>query len=264
MPERDHPTTGEETADDATRADEDAARTRVRGALLGRPSRGQAVVAVLLAVLGFAAATQVSAIRSDDDFTGARRDELVQLLQTLAAAQDRVELQLAELEDTRDSLQLSTDQRQTALDEARRELDALRLLSGQVGATGPGVVITIQDPDGNVGDVSLLNVVEELRDAGAEAIEINNTVRVVAQTWFRTGPDPAEPSLVVDGQTLKPPYVLEAIGASDVLATVVGFPGGLRDEVEALGGTVTVTEIETLQIQSLAVERELDFAAPNA
>ncbi len=237
---------------------------RVRGALLRRPRRGQLVVAVLLALLGFAAAVQVGAVRSDDTYAGARRGDLVQLLQTLSAARDRATRQLAEVEDTRAALQVDSEQRQAALDEAQRQLEALLLLSGQVGATGPGVAITVQDPDGTIAARTLLNAVQELRDSGAEAIEINNSSRVVAQTWFGDGTDPADSSLVVDGATVSAPYVIEAIGAPETLAEAVRFPGGLGDEVEALGGTVAVAESDSLQVESLASERVTDFAEPAA
>lgn len=239
------------------------ARSRARRALSAVPGRGQVVVAVLLGLLGFAAAVQITAIDSDDDFAGARRDDLVQLLQTLSAAQDRATRQLGDLENTRDALQASSDQRQTALDAARRQLESLRLLAGQVAATGPGVVITIQDPDGNVASRTLLNVVEELRDAGGEAIEVNNTARVVAQTWFGEGPDPADAALVVDGEPVSAPYVLEVIGDPGTLADAVQFPGGLDDEVTALGGTVAVTQSDSLQIESLTTARDTGFAEPS-
>ena len=237
-------------------------RTRALGALLGRPGRGQAVVAVLLALLGFAAAVQVRVVDSDSAYTGARRDDLVELLQTLSAAQDRAEAQLAELEDTRLALQASSDQRQTALEEAQVQLDALQLLSGQVAATGPGVRITVADADGTVGAATLLNAVEELRDAGAEAIEINNVARVVAQTWFGDGRPSAGAALVVDERTVTAPYVIEAIADPATLAEAVTFPGGLTDEVEALGGTVTVAQAEALQVESLAPERTTEYAEP--
>lgn len=237
------------------------ARRRASGAIR-RPGRGQLVVAVLLALLGFAAAVQVRSLRVDDDFAGARRGDLVQLLQTLSAAQTRAARQLNELQATRDALEASTDQRAAALEDARRQLEVLQLLSGQVAATGPGVAITIKDPGGNIGARTLLNAVGELRDAGAEAIEINNSVRVVAQTWFGEGPDPADPSLSVDGRTVSAPYVIEAIGSPQTLAEAVTFPGGLADEAEALGGTVAVTELDSIQIESLAPAPDPDYAEP--
>lgn len=235
---------------------------RVARSVVARPSRGQAVVGVLLAVLGFAAAVQVSEVDSDDAYSGTRREDLVQLLQSLSVAQDRAAGRLADLEETRDALQLSTEQRQAALLESQERLDSLRLLSGQVAAVGPGVRITIDDPDGTVGAATLLNAVEELRDSGAEAIEVNEAARVVAQTWFGDGPDPADASLVVDSRTVSAPYVVEVIGDPATLAEATAFPGGLTDEAEALGGTVSVVTSDELRVESLAPARATSFAEP--
>jgi len=238
-------------------------RRRLLGALRAHPSRGQAVAGVLLALLGFAAAVQVNAVRSDTPYAGARRDDLVQLLQSLSAAQDRAASQLAELEDTRDALEESTDQRATALQEAKSQLEALQILSGTVGATGPGIRITIRDPDGTVGARTLLNAVEELRDAGAEAVEINDDARVVAQTYLSDGADLTDGELIVDGRPVRAPYVLEAIGSTETLSEAVVFPGGLTDEVEALGGTVTVETSDEIEIASLAPEPDTEFVEPS-
>lgn len=235
---------------------------RVRRGFAARPSRSQAVVAVLLALLGFAGTVQVSAVRSDDAYAGTRRDDLVQLLQSLSVAQSRASDQLAELEQTRDALQLSSQQRRVALEESQDRLEALRLLSGRSSAIGPGVTITIKDPDGTVAAATLLNAVEELRDSGAEAIEINDSARVVAQTWFADGADPADATLVVDSRAVSAPYVVDVIGDPDTLVEAVAFPGGLTDEVEALGGTVTIAKSDELQVESLAPERAVTFGEP--
>ena len=60
-------------------------------------------------------------------------------------------------------------------------------------ATGPGIELTISDPNGKVGPDVLLDALQELRDAGAEAVEISSldgpAVRVVASTSFV---DPAD------------------------------------------------------------------------
>ena len=98
--------------------------------------------------------------------------------------------------------------------------------------------MTIADPQASVTASSLLNGVEELRDAGAEAIQIGGTVRVVQSSWFGGPPG----ALTVDGTPIQPPYVIRAIGSAHTLSDAVGFPGGLTDEINALGGNVTVQE----------------------
>ncbi|MDF2967806.1 MAG: hypothetical protein K0Q93_1584 [Nocardioidaceae bacterium] len=232
-------------------------------ALRRRPGRGQTVAGVLLALLGFAAAVQVNAVNSDTPYAGTRRDDLVQLLQTLSAAQDRSSRQLAELRATRDSLVASTDQRAAALEEAQAQLEAVQVLAGTVGVAGPGVVITIDDPTDSVSSLELLNAIQELRDAGAEAIEINDTARVVAQTAVGDGTSLSDGRLTVGSETVTAPYVIEAIGNPDTLSAAVAFRGGLTDDVEVVGGTVTVDTPDEVRITSLAPEAETDFVQPS-
>ena len=145
-------------------------------------------MAVLLAVLGFAAATQIQLTRTDDDFSGQRREDLVELLDSLSAA-ERPGPHPARRAggDPRPTCSRSSQRRAAAIEEGQNRLDVLGILAGTVAATGPGVTVTIDDPDGTVTAADLLDGVEELRDAGAEAIEINDSVRVVASTSFTDG-----------------------------------------------------------------------------
>jgi uncharacterized protein YlxW (UPF0749 family) len=155
-------------------------------------------------------------------------------------------------------LESTTDNRRAALQEARAEATTLAILTGTVPATGPGVVIRIDDPDGAVGAATMLNAIQELRDAGAESIEINDSARVVAQTYFAD----RDGSLTVDGDPLRPPYVIDAIGSPPTLSVAVVFPGGLEDEVRALGGTVEVQQVEAVDVTSLAEQRTPEYAQP--
>ncbi|MGI8986889.1 MAG: DUF881 domain-containing protein, partial [Nocardioidaceae bacterium] len=225
---------------------------------LSRVPRPQVVVALLLAVLGFATALQLRSNSVDDGYAGTRRGDLVQLLDSLDTANQRAQSQILELEATRRELLDSSTQTQAALEEARLEVDTLAILSGAVGATGPGVRIVVEDPTGQVGASVMLNVIEELRDAGAEAMEINDQVRVVAQTFFA---DDGE-GMTVDGIQASPPYVIDAIGDASTLAVATSFPGGLEDIVATVDGTVEVQVLDEVEVTALSVSREPDYARP--
>jgi uncharacterized protein YlxW (UPF0749 family) len=233
-------------------------RDRLMRALSGKPSRAQVLVAVLLFVLGAAAATQIRLTRADNDFSGQRREDLVDLLDSLSSANDRARTQLDELEETRTNLQSSSQRRAAAVEEGQKRLTVLGILSGTVPATGPGVTITISDPDGSVTGATLLDGVEELRDAGAEAIEINDSVRVVASTWFTDG----DGQVTVDGEAVRPPYVIDAIGGSHTLSEAVIFRGGFRDTVERDGGTVDIQEADVVEVGSLHTITQPEYAQP--
>ena len=234
-------------------------RDRLRAATRPRLSRAQVVVGVLLGALGFAGAAQVHAAGSDQAYAGARRQDLVLLLDSLESAMRRTTAQIADLEQTRRELAASSDRQDAALVRAREQLQVLGVLAGTVRAVGPGVEITIEDPALAISSATLLNAVEELRDAGAEAIEVNDTARVVAQTALVDTPSGA---VLVGGEPVRPPYRLEAIGAPHTLSEAVIFPGGLRDEVAALGGSVEVQRVPALRIDSLHVAKPPQYAAP--
>ncbi len=216
------------------------------------------MVAVLLGVLGFAAAVQIQLTREDEDFSGQRRQDLVLILDGLAGTIERTESRLTDLQETRDELRSSSDRRQAALDEAESRLTVLGVLSGTVPAEGPGITVTIDDPDGTVRAATLLNGIEELRGAGAEAMEINDSVRVVASTWLTD-----EESVIVAGGTeIRAPYVIDAIGSPRTLGEAVIFPGGFADGVERDGGTLEYVESDVIEVGSLHVVEAPEYAQP--
>src|SRR4051812_8075223 len=79
-------------------------RARLLAALRRPGSRGQAVAAVLLAVLGFAAVTQVQSNDRDDHYVGARQGDLIALINNLSLAEQRSENEITKLQQTRQSL----------------------------------------------------------------------------------------------------------------------------------------------------------------
>jgi uncharacterized protein YlxW (UPF0749 family) len=234
-------------------------RDRLRHSLL-RPSRGQAVVAVLVGVLAFAAVTQVRISDRGDVYAGLRQDQLIQALDGLQTASRKSERDIADLQQTRDQLSSRTQRRAAALKQAQRELATLAVLAGTVPATGPGIRVTVQDPKGGFSLTHLLDGIEELRNAGVEAMEINDRVRVIAQTSFDDDPQ----GVRVDGTLLKPPYVIDAIGSPDTLAGALKFQGGFTDDVELDGGSVAVTKEKKVAITVTRTPTQPRWASPVA
>jgi uncharacterized protein YlxW (UPF0749 family) len=234
-------------------------RSRLLASLQSPGSRGQVVVAVLLAVLGFAAVVQVRATASDDQFTGARQADLIALITTLTLATDRASADIAELQQTRDSLRNESAATRTAMELARQRMETSSVLAGTVPVVGPGVRVKISGGGtAGIGTDQLLEGIQELRDAGAEAIEVNQRVRVVAQTGIEDSPQ----GLVVDGVTLRPPYVLDVVGDRDTLATAVQFQGGFADAVKEVGGTLNVTPLDEVAVESVRDQPALQYAQP--
>lgn len=211
------------------------------------PRRGQVIVGALLALLGFAAVTQVRTTDEAGSFTGFREQDLIDVLSGLAGTTQRAQSEIARLEKSRDDLRDSTSRRQTALDEAKGEVQTLGILAGTIPVTGPGVRIRISEETDEVNVDTFIDLIEELRSVGAEAIQINDEVRLVAQSFF----DQAPGGLVVDGKLLEPPYVVEAIGEPGTLKGAVTFARGPGDELEHDGAEVHITQLTSLDITSV-------------
>ena len=235
----------------------DVARDRLARALL-HPGRGQVVVGVLLAVLGAAAVTQVRLAGRDDDYAGLRQADLIQALNGLQAASRRTQQDINDLQATRDSLRDNNEKTATALEQARQQLTTLGVLAGTLAAHGPGVRITVTVPDSHLSVNLLLDGIEELRDAGAEAMEINDSVRVVAQTSFES----ATGGIDVDGRVLHSPFTIDVIGDPGSLTTALKFPGGFVDDISLDEGKVTIRQSQDIEVSALHDVTKPKYAEP--
>lgn len=223
-----------------------------------RRAASQLVVAVLVAALAFAVTVQV---RQDDgtDYSSLRGVELVELLKSVDVANERLAAQIDDLTATRDQLVASQGDPQEAEQVARERAEQLAVLAGSVGATGPGVRLVVDDPDGVVDAGLVLDVLQELREAGAEAIVVDETARVVAQTYVLDDED----GLRIGGRQVTSPYVLDVIGDPGTLEEAASFRGGILDLLEARGARATVARRETITITALADVRTPEYARPD-
>lgn len=211
-----------------------------------RPNKGQLVVAVLCAVLGFAVAAQVHSNDRSTTFATARQDELVGILGDLSQRSDRLRSDIRDLDDTRAGLQRDT-QGQAAVEDARRRAEIYGMLAGTLPATGPGIELTINDPRGAVRSAALLDTLEELRDAGAEVIQVGE-VRVGVSTYFT---DTDGGGVIADGHSLTRPYRFLAIGDPHTLATALNIPGGVLQSLRNSGANGVVDQSQKISIQAI-------------
>jgi uncharacterized protein YlxW (UPF0749 family) len=255
MPDTQPPTSPSPTSPEG----EDSGRQRLLAAVR-RPSRAQLVVGVLLAVLGFAAVIQVRANDRDDTYAGEREQDLIDRLNALAGTSQRSQNEIDRLEQTKAQLQDSSNSRLVALEQAQKDVNTLNILAGLVKATGPGLRVTIEDPEGSVDVDTILDTIEELRTSGAEAIEFNDTVRVIAQTSFEAGVG----GTLIDGTLVAPPYVIDVIGDPHALETGLTFLLGPQDDVENEGGTLTMQQLDNVKIDAVRQPVRPEFAQPDA
>jgi uncharacterized protein YlxW (UPF0749 family) len=245
-----------------------------------------ALAVVLCILLGAAIVTQARQTESGDSLETARPADLLVLLDSLQQREAALNTEVGDLQRTLEALQSSGSNDQAAIENAQARLAALSILIGTVGATGPGVTITIDDVAPGVSPETMLDVVNELRAAGAEAMQINSAggqersdpgnsaggqersdpgnstgaqpVRVGVDTWVVGSPG----ALVIDGTTLSPPYSVLAIGDPATLAAAMNIPGGAVDSVERVGGTMSVQQADVVNVTALRQPKPRQYAQP--
>lgn len=242
----------------ASESPDDVGRDRLREALL-RPSRGQIMVGVLLAVLGFAAITQVRTNTTDDTFAGYREQELVDVLSGLSGTSQRAQTQINELETTRRRLEQSRQAQDAAIEAAQKQAEELSIMAGWVPVTGPGIRLTVTEGPRPVDVNTVLDTVEELRSAGAEAMQVNGKVRLVAQSAI----EPAPGGLTVDGTLVTSPYVFDAIGDPHTLRGALELVDGpVAQFKDDAGATVQLDELDSMDITAVRQPTNPQYAQP--
>jgi uncharacterized protein YlxW (UPF0749 family) len=219
------------------------------------------LAALLCLLLGIAIATQVRQTRSGDALQNTRPADLLVLLDSLQKREASLNAEVAELRRTLAAMQSAGSSDQAAVANAQAKLAALSILIGTVAATGPGVRITIDDPGPGVAPETMLDVINELRAAGAETMEIqagSQAVRVGVDTWVTGAPG----ALVVDSLTLQPPYSLVAIGDPPTLAAAMSIPGGAVDSVGRVGGSMKVEQADHVDVTALRQPKARQYAQP--
>lgn len=270
-PEEHEAETSPATTQDDESAHEPAARRGRHELPADRPRRAEngrrtrlvfGTLAILLCLLlGVAIVTQVRQNDSGDSLETARPADLLVLLDSLRQREATLSTEVADLQNTLNALQASGNTDQAAIESAQARLAALSILVGAVGASGPGVTIKIEDPGPGVSPDVMLDVINELRAAGAEAIEVGDgrqSVRVGVDTWVIG----TAGALTIDTKALSPPYSIRAIGDPPTLAAAMNIPGGAEDSVKRVGGRITVQQSDHLEVTTLRQPKPHQYAQP--
>lgn len=219
------------------------------------------IIAVLLALLGFTLVVQLKTNSADPELAATRQEDLVRILSDLESQEERLRQDVAGLEESQRQLASGALGRQAALDEATRRADELGILAGTLPARGPGLTVRFSAGSKSIEAATVLDAVQELRGAGAEAMQIAGggaVVRIVASTFFLDG----DGGITVSGRKLVGPYTITVIGDPSTMRTALNIPGGVVASVSGDGGNVTVQEREVVDVSTLSAPLDLKHARP--
>ena len=230
-------------------------RSLARG-LRPRASRGQVLAGVLCALLVFAVVAQVRQTRVEG-LSNLRQSDLVRILDDSTQRYEQLQREAATLEQTRQQLLSGSDKQKAALQAATQRAATQGILSGRLPAHGTGIEITLVQQSGRIPATDMLNILEELRNAGAEAVQLNNQ-RLTASSYFTD----SSSGVVVDGVAIQAPYTWIAIGDPDTMAPALEIPGGAMATVRHDGGRDTIARKADVQVTAVKQISAPQYATP--
>jgi len=239
-------------------AAEPVAAPEVKPARRSRDPLAAVLIGLLTLLLGFAFAVQVRSVGDDQEYAGAREEDLVRILDDLDAREERLRDQISDQRTALQQLSGSDSQSAAALEEARARAEAIGILNGTIAAQGPGLVMSIRDPDEEVRVSDILDAIQELRGAGAETMQIDD-VRVGVSTAITGTPG----SLMVDGRPITAPYEFVVIGSPQNMQTALNIPGGVVQDLNRQGATVEITPSDQVVVDALRPLDTPQYAAPD-
>ena len=187
----------------------------------------------------------VSQTLSDNEL----RDEVLRMKERYDNAYADLENAQKELEKVR---QEATQDNGTA-EAKEQELKENNMLLGNTDVTGEGVEVFLEDAtttDNNLNaSLQIIHyddlqwVINELKNAGAEAIEVNGQ-RIINTTAIT-----CEGNIIkVTGERIGSPFTIKAIGSQSLLYGALERAGSWLDQIRNDGNTARVTRVDNITI----------------
>ena len=169
---------------------------------------------------------------------------------------DRYDETLRNLENAQKELEqvrVEATQNDATAETKEQELKENNMLLGTTDVVGDGVEVVLQDAAEQNSSIGLSyqlihysdiqRVVNELKNAGAEAIEING------QRIVPTSSITCEGNIIkINGERVGSPFVIRAIGSQSLLYGGLSRVGSILDAISEAGNTATITKVDNITI----------------
>jgi uncharacterized protein YlxW (UPF0749 family) len=201
------------------------------------------VVALLIGVL---AVGQLRSQARPAEISSLSAQELSTLIETLTARNRELRTGLADIREQVRQYQVSGPQSQSALQVSREDLRRITAFGGLAAVDGQGIEM---DVNGDLDPIALNDLVNELRNAGAEAIAVDG-VRITARSVAIQGPR----ALKIDGVDIGRAFTLRAIGSPDGLLSAMQRPGGIISQLKLfISATIEIRQVQSVVLPASAV-----------
>lgn len=215
----------------------------------------QVTLFVVAMLIGLLAVGQLNSRARPIEISSLSAQELSTLIETLTARNRELRTGLADIREQVRQYEVSGPQSESALQVSREDLRRITAFGGLAPVDGQGIVMNI---DGDLDAIAFNDLVNELRNAGAEAIAVDD-VRVTARSVAIQGPR----SLEVDGAQVGRRFTLRAIGSPDGLLGAMERPGGIISQLKLfISATIQIRQTESIELPASGVSLLPEIGTP--
>jgi uncharacterized protein YlxW (UPF0749 family) len=199
-------------------------------------------IVVVAALLGILAVGQFRGQAGAPALAGLSATDLTQLIANLTTGNDKLRAEITDLRDQATHLTEAHDRGDTTVGELTSDLARIRAWAGLTPVAGQGIAITVR---GQVGGDGVEGLINELRNAGAEAISVDG-VRIVTGIVVAGAPG----ALSVENNSIGDAFEIRAIGSPQILTGTLTRTGGVIAQIGATypDAQLTVTPVDMLTL----------------
>jgi uncharacterized protein YlxW (UPF0749 family) len=210
-----------------------------------RSTIAQVSLAIFALVIGVVLVAQFRSQSRPTELSSLPVAELSTRIQTVSEGNAQIRAALAQQRDLLAEYRAAGAQGFSALDVSREELRRIRAYSGLSAVEGQGIIVRVS---GSLDAIAVNDLINELRNAGAEALAVDDT-RITASSVVVQGAR----ALEIDGADVDRTFTILAIGDPDGLIAALERPGGIVTQLEQfVSATITISPAATLQVPATA------------
>lgn len=230
---------------------------------------GQVSIAFVLFLLGLMISLQYKTIQYGGSNVNVQRiEELTSQIKKLENDKKGLVSQVNALQDKLTDYENAASKVNAVTNALKEDNEKYKLMAGLEAVHGPGVIVTLNDstkqiqPGDNannyiIHDNDLLQVLNELKAAGAEALSLNEE-RIIATTEVRC----VGPTVDVNNRRFAAPFVIKAIGDPQTLQAALELRGGIVEALRYWGIEVSIKTSNDITIPAYNGVIQFKYSKP--
>lgn len=228
---------------------------------------GKVSISVVCIILGLLFAMQLKGVKANNTTDSLNTTRAQTLQELLNEERESSEKQRTQIESLEKELAIYRDAASDSesSDELMARISELEMEAGLTDVSGEGVEVVLNDSkaadttgdeaDYLIHDSDILSVINELRDAGAEALSLNGN-RILATSEVRCSGS----VVTINGTRTSAPFVIDAIGDSDTMFNALMMRNGVVDVLEQWSIQVDVTQLDDILVPAYSESIEYKYA----